>query len=174
MALVANIKSDSSDEIYEVVIYPSGKATCTCPGAHYRQYCKHINRVQDLIAPSQKKKEHSPCQTCGKSTGSTKYPYCNQCEWEMFGGEGKRPVAHIQDIPAVSYTLTDKFYGKTGSDDPSRERYVQQQSVKNGLLPNGQKATQEGVDGYVADEYVRQVQVDKGCLLYTSPSPRDS
>ena len=144
MAFIAHIPSSSTNIIYEVVSYPSGKMTCTCPGFTHRKYCKHIEQVKDLIPNKTNPTTSGKCSRCGKNTGDNRYPYCNQCEWIISGGTGLRPTAHLENIPEAEYSLTDKFYGRVGSDDPTRERYVNQQKVTKGKLPNGKIATQEG------------------------------
>ena len=79
--------------------------------------------------------------------------------------EGKKiPVKTPPKQSTGRYTDPDfDFYGRYGNeDDATRERYVSQVSVTNGKTPAGRPAKQQGVDGYVGDERVRQQPVLQG------------
>lgn len=38
---VDRVKSSDGKRIYLVTTYGDGRKTCTCPGFHYRRFCKH-------------------------------------------------------------------------------------------------------------------------------------
>ena len=55
------------------------------------------------------------------------------------------------------------FYGRYGTkSDGTRERYVDQQEVIDGLRPDGYRATQQPVIGYIGDEFIHQESVKRG------------